>query len=168
MVACGRRQFQFERSGCIPNLKRLEQGEIVIDRVHLVCAAVDKFVVNQRAQPPMKFDSIGHNAFCRARKESEQRRAIVSREIDTAVEPFVRYGAKDSYIIPVSLDEQSSIDIANGGQERGVVTRHDQCYIGVRKLFAERRDGWRGQNQIADTFDLEEKNVHAKSERGRG
>ncbi len=136
---------------------------MVIDRVHLTCAAVDKFVVNQRAQPRMKFDSIGHNAFCRARKESEQRRAIVSREIDTAVESFVKYGAKDFNVIPVPLNDQSSSDIANGGQERGVVTRHDQCDMGVRKFFAQRRDGRRGQNQIANTLDLEEKNIHAKA-----
>ena len=67
-------------------------------------------------------------------------------------------------IAEIASHEQSFVDADNGrSQCRGLV-RNNKGQFRVREISPYRRDGRRGQNQIADAFELNEEDVQELSE----
>jgi hypothetical protein len=98
-------------------------------------------------------------------KTGQQRRAIVSGEIDAVFERVPKYRPENFQVAPFALHDKRPVDAGDGGQERSAVPRDDQCQICAREFFSQRSNYWRGQNQIADAFDLKKENIHENRSR---
>ena len=68
-------------------------------------------------------------------------------------------GEETGDIAEVAAHDYGAIDSRDGREERRALLRDDESQAGVRECLADRGDGGRGQDEIADTFELNEKDV---------
>ena len=91
--------------------------------------------------------------------QNEKRRAIVSREIDAVIEFAARDRHSRGQTAEAATRDQKFVHTRNCRGESLAIARNHERDLCVRKFFANRRDGRRRQNQIADSFELNEENL---------
>src|SRR5947209_16166415 len=82
----GLRQLQLDRTGGVGYSERRKEREMIIDRVHVPHSMRNEFVIEPCPEFRSHFDSKRDDPLFGAGKKHQESRAVVSGEIDAAIE----------------------------------------------------------------------------------
>src|SRR5947209_3328796 len=137
---------------------------MVIDGVEQADRGVNEFVVAPGPQFHAKEGVVGGNALPGARKKSQECGAIVPGKVEAVIVFSERQSDPIEGVIRFSTDLEDLVDASDSRNEFLYGGRDDERDRCTREFFAERSNGGRRQDQIADSLELEEENVHEGEE----
>ena len=136
---------------------------MVIDGVERADRRLYEFVIAPGPQFRAEERVIGGDSLSRAGKKSEEGRPVVPGKVEAVI--VFAEGKSDPVerVIRFPADLENLINASNGREEFFDRGGDDQGEGRIGKLFADRGDGGRREDQVADSLELEEKNVHFNS-----
>src|SRR5262249_54647565 len=87
-------------------------------------------------------------------------RTIVSRKVDAIVKFFAGDRRNHRNVPQIASRDQNAIDVRNGGKQFAAFVRNREGDVRIRIVPAQGGNCRRGQNQIADSLELQEKDFH--------
>ena len=136
---------------------------MIIDRVHVAHPVLDEVIVESRSKFRTHFDPKRNDPLLGAREKHEKRGAIVPCKIDSVIEFAAGDRSRGSNSGKAARHDQKFIHTDNCWRQRFAFGRNHESDVCIRKFFAHGRERRRGQNQIADALELNEKNIQFDS-----
>src|SRR4029079_1034674 len=161
--AGGLRKIKLRSGRSRTNIERLKQSEIVVDRVHITHADSDKISVNARASLGLFADPVRGDPSPCCGQESQKSRTIVSGKVDAIIKSVASYRRNHRNIPEIASRDENSIDVRDGRKQFSAFVRNREGDVRIWIVIAQGGNGWRRQNQIADSLELQEKNFHPPS-----
>ncbi len=156
----GVRQIEPDGAGRVVNSQRLQQGEMVIDGVEKAHRRFHELVVAPGANLRAEVRVVRGDALSRLREQRQKGGAIVAGEIEAVIKIAPRERDPIERIVRFPPEHENFVDARDRREQlldRGRDHQGESC---LREFFPQRRDRRRGENQVADSLQLNEENVH--------
>ncbi len=153
-----RGQFEANLTRSIVHSERCEQREVMIDCVDEPDLRGNELVITQLPERLATDGVVCDPPLC-AREQGEKSRAIGARKVEAAIKFRLGDGEKLRCVRDSPARDERPIKAGNGGQQFARAVGDDERDVCRGKGFSQRGDRGDRQDQVADPFELDEKDV---------